>query len=97
MRTPRRMATCCPAPSWSVVRALGQILELDCHQLGAWAARPLTHVSLWPQPRLTRDGRGAEAKDRLERRLHALVCRGVVPLAVAQRAIGADWVEAYRD
>ena len=62
-------------------------------ELGGDAADP---HNLWPQPRFTSDGWDAEAKDRLERRLHALVCRGVVPLGVAQRAIATDWVGAYR-
>jgi hypothetical protein len=52
--------------------------------------------NLWPQPRFTADGLGAEAKDRLERRLHGLVCGGEMPLAVAQQAIATDWVGAYR-
>jgi len=35
-------------------------------------------------------------KDRVENRLHALVCAGRVGLAVAQRAIAVDWWAAYR-
>jgi hypothetical protein len=62
-------------------------------ELGGDAADP---HNLWPQPRFTSDGWDAEAKDRLERRLHLLVCRGMVSLAVAQRAIAIDWVGAYR-
>ncbi|MEO9176294.1 MAG: hypothetical protein ABI317_12340 [Gaiellales bacterium] len=38
---------------------------------------------------------GARAKDRLERRLHALVCAGSLTLKRAQHAISADWVSAY--
>jgi hypothetical protein len=62
-------------------------------ELGGDAADP---HNLWPQLRFTSDGWNAEAKDRLERRLHALVCRGMVPLAVSQRAIAIDWVGTYR-
>lgn len=39
---------------------------------------------------------GAKAKDRLERRLHQLVCAGKVLLDDARRAIYADWRSAYR-
>jgi hypothetical protein len=38
---------------------------------------------------------GARAKDRLERKLHALVCAGSLTLKRAQHAISADWVSAY--
>lgn len=49
-------------------------------------------TNLWPQPY---HGRlNAHDKDRLENQMHALVCRGVVPLAEAQRAIATDWVKA---
>lgn len=47
--------------------------------------------NLWPQ--LLDD---AHEKDRLERRLHNLVCAHVVPLAEAQHAIATDWQAAYR-
>jgi hypothetical protein len=61
--------------------------------LGGAAADPR---NLWPQPRYAADGWTAAKKDRLEDRLHALVCAGAVPLADAQRAIAADWTAAYR-
>ena len=38
----------------------------------------------------------AHRKDALENRLHALVCAGAISLTVAQAAIGADWIAAYR-
>ena len=56
-------------------------LELD----GSNGAR-----NLWPQP-----VRASHAKDRLEARLHDLVCAGQITLANAQRAIRANWVRAY--
>ena len=50
--------------------------------------------NLWPEPG---DGRwNARVKDRLEGRLHRLVCIGALPLADAQHAIAADWIAAYR-
>ncbi len=58
-------------------------------ELGGAPASPL---NLWPQPYA---GTGARVKDRLENRLHALVCSGRVGLVVAQRAIAANWWAAY--
>lgn len=51
--------------------------------------------NLWPQTG-HRNGLGARSKDRLERRLHALVCAGEVPITQAQHDIAADWIGAYR-
>lgn len=52
-------------------------------------------ANLWPQPRHPADGWGAALKDRLERRLHFLVCHGRLSLRVAQHAIAQNWEEAY--
>ena len=38
----------------------------------------------------------ARVKDRLEGRLHRLVCAGKLDLALAQKAIAKDWIAAYR-
>lgn len=38
---------------------------------------------------------GARQKDRLELKLHDMVCAGELDLAIAQREIGSDWVVAY--
>jgi hypothetical protein len=48
-------------------------------------------ANLWPQP-----WAWARKKDRLENRLHVLVCSGKLPLRAAQREIAADWPAAYR-
>jgi hypothetical protein len=50
--------------------------------------------NLWPQPY----GGPCNAidKDRLENRLHRMVCAGEMPLEDAQRAIATDWVAAHR-
>jgi hypothetical protein len=47
--------------------------------------------NLWPEP-----GRSPNPKDRLENRLHALVCGGQMTLRTAQRQIAANWVAANR-
>jgi hypothetical protein len=56
---------------------------------------PTSPRNLWPEPRHLTDGWGSDAKDRLESRLHADICRGRLPLAEAQRAMASDWIAAY--
>jgi hypothetical protein len=51
-------------------------------------------ANLFPEP-----GSGPATyhlKDRLENRLHALVCGGSLSLATARRAISANWEREYR-
>lgn len=57
---------------------------------------PTSPRNLWPEPHHVIGGWGSYAKDRLENRLHTLVCRGRVPLAQAQRDIAGDWIAAYK-
>ena len=52
--------------------------------------------NLWPEPHHVVGGWGSYTKDRLEDRLHALVCRGRMPLTQAQRDIASDWIAAYK-
>jgi hypothetical protein len=52
--------------------------------------------NLWPQPHHVAGGWGSYAKDRLENKLHRLVCKGRLSLADARRAIANDWVGAYK-
>ena len=50
--------------------------------------------NLWPEPYdITWN---AHVKDRLENRLHELVCTGQLDLMTAQRAIATDWISAYK-
>jgi hypothetical protein len=51
--------------------------------------------NLWPEPYQDTVW-NAHVKDQLEDRLHAMVCRGDVDLATAQRDISTDWIAAYR-
>lgn len=51
--------------------------------------------NLWPQPFF--GSPNAHDKDRLENKLHQLVCSGKVSLPVAQRAIATDWLKALKD
>ncbi len=57
---------------------------------------PTNPHNLWPEPHHVIGGWGSYAKDRLENKLHTLVCRGRVPLAEAQRDIASDWIAAYK-
>ena len=53
-------------------------------------------ANLWPQPRRSIEPTwNAEAKDRLERRICDLVCKGQLELATAQEAFARDWIAAY--
>jgi|GEM_PF-469970 len=49
--------------------------------------------NLWPEPAEPRPG--FHEKDRLENKLHALVCAGTLDLGTAQHAIASDWYAAY--
>ena len=51
-------------------------------------------ANLWPQSYDT-ERWNAHSKDRLENRLHLLVCAGRLPLAQAQSEIASDWIAAY--
>src|SRR5262249_5579822 len=51
--------------------------------------------NLWPQSYKTQPY-NATVKDKLENRLHKLVCDGAIDLKTAQRAIATDWIAAYR-
>jgi hypothetical protein len=50
--------------------------------------------NLWPEPYSA--VWNAHVKDKLEQRLHGLVCSGQVDLATAQRDLSRDWIGAYK-
>lgn len=50
--------------------------------------------NLWPEPNSATASSFTNAKDAVESRLHALVCRGAITLTAAQRAIATDWTTA---
>jgi hypothetical protein len=51
-------------------------------------------TNLWPEHYY--DPWGARTKDRLENKLHELVCSGQLSLASAQRQEAANWIKAYK-
>lgn len=55
---------------------------------------PDSPQNLCPEP-YTGNG-GARVKDKVENKLHDLVCNGTLPLATAQQAIATDWWAAYQ-
>lgn len=57
---------------------------------------PDSPKNLWPEPHHVIGGWGSYAKDKLENRLHVLVCRHKLPLAEAQRQIATDWIDSYK-
>ncbi len=57
---------------------------------------PADPSNLWPEPHHIIGGWGSYAKDRLENRLHSLVCHGRLSLSQAQHEIAANWIDAYK-
>lgn len=51
--------------------------------------------NLWPEP--YGGPWNASMKDRLENKLHKLVCTGKLPLSQAQREIATNWIKAYQE
>jgi hypothetical protein len=51
--------------------------------------------NLWPESHRTLPW-NAQVKDRLEGKLHKLVCSGQLDLKTAQQAIASNWIEAYK-
>jgi hypothetical protein len=60
----------------------------------AIGGNPTDHNNLWPEPRT--GPWNAATKDRLEVKLHTLVCNGQVSLGTAQQAIAKNWIQAYQ-
>jgi len=52
-------------------------------------------ANLWPQSYVS-EPFNAHIKDKLENKLHALVCSGRITVETAQKAIANDWTAAYR-
>jgi hypothetical protein len=65
-------------------------------EIGGGPTDPKNH---WPEPySFNADGKqmGARQKDKIEDRLHVLVCDGTLTLEQAQELIANDWTAAYR-
>jgi hypothetical protein len=55
---------------------------------------PTDVKNLWPEPYSS--ATGARIKDKIENKLHALVCSGQLSLKTAQKAIASNWFLAYQ-
>jgi hypothetical protein len=55
---------------------------------------PSSVKNLWPEPYAASEG--ARVKDKVENRLHDLVCSGEISLRTAQTAIATNWWSAYQ-
>jgi hypothetical protein len=70
------------------------LYELDHLVPLALGGSPRDPKNLWLQPW---DGEwGARTKDRLERKLQLLVCRGAITLQEARDAIRTNWINAFK-
>jgi hypothetical protein len=54
---------------------------------------PKSVLNLWPEPRNI--SRGASAKDRLENKMHLMICSGMISLKSAQQIFMINWVAGY--
>jgi hypothetical protein len=57
---------------------------------------PDSPKNLWPEPHHVLGGWGSYAKDKLENRLHKMVCQRGISLSDAQREIATNWIDAYK-
>lgn len=73
-------------------RAYGHTLEID-HIVSLELGGSNDIANLFPER--ASPAPGYRVKDRLENRLHALVCAGRISLRSAQRQIAANWIRLY--
>jgi hypothetical protein len=78
---------------YGITSAIPGAYNVD-HLIPARLGGANTVKNLWPQPL---DGEWTYyKKNRLERRLHRMVCSGAIDLKKAQEEIATDWVGAYQ-
>ena len=76
-----------------LVEADASLYELDHIVPLALGGHPRKLSNLMLQP--WEGSEGAKQKDRLERKMQNMVCRGDIALTNAQHEIGSDWMTAY--
>jgi hypothetical protein len=74
--------------AYNIDYALHSNYELD-HLISLELGGDNAQANLWPEP-LNGAG-GARVKDKLENKLHSLVCSSQISLTEAQQAISGDW------
>lgn len=57
---------------------------------------PDSPKNLWPEPHHVVGNWGSYTKDKLENKLHTLVCHHEISLQQAQYMIATNWIEAYK-
>jgi uncharacterized protein DUF3761 len=75
-------------------RAYGSSLEID-HIVSLELGGSNDISNLYPERAAA--GPGFHVKDRLENRLHDLVCSGAIGLRAAQQQIASNWIALYRN
>jgi hypothetical protein len=75
------------------IRRVAYAYEID-HLVSLELGGSNAITNLWPEHYYL--PWGARTKDRLENRLHALVCSGSLSLASAQRQESGNWIAAYK-
>ncbi|WP_174501989.1 hypothetical protein [Acidiphilium sp. C61] len=70
--------------------------ELDHLEPLELGGAPGSPKNLWPEPHVAQGGWGSRAKDRLENKLHYLVCSGRLSLAAARQMIATNWIAAFK-
>jgi hypothetical protein len=76
----------------------GKTIEFD-HLLSLEDSGSNSPLNLWPQlQHVNLHGRdaGAKTKDKLENRIHHLICAGTITPAQARQYLTGDWIAAYR-
>ena len=74
-------------------------VELDHDIPLAIGGHPKSPDNLWPEPwdyNLNGKNVGAHTKDRLEVKLHSLICSGKIEQITAQKCIADNWIDCYK-
>jgi hypothetical protein len=77
-------------------RGYGHTLEID-HIVSLELGGSNDPANLFPEEAtFANDAPGFRTKDKLENKLHDLVCSGAMNLRAAQRGIASDWEKLYK-
>ena len=76
-----------------VARSYGRTIEID-HIVSLELGGSNDIANLYPEPGSVRAS--YHVKDKLENKLHDLVCSGAMTLRTAQRGIASNWEKLYK-
>ncbi|HVS84220.1 MAG TPA: HNH endonuclease signature motif containing protein [Gaiellaceae bacterium] len=77
-------------------KGYGSTLEID-HIVSLELGGSNDIANLYPELASPPNGPGFHVKDKLENKLHDLVCAGAISLSAAQRGIASNWQALYRE